>query len=196
MYQRTHILLLVVVTAFLLTLPAVAQGEDLGKTIGVVLDTSEGEIAFELYPEKAPKTVENFLQYVRDGHYNGTIVYRIESFLIQAGSTTPDLKRRKARAQIQNEADNGLKNKRGTVGMARWGPHTADAEYYINTKDNRHLDFREKTEKGWGYCVFGRVVRGMDVVDLIASIPTKASGNLHALPEEEVLIRSVKIAGE
>ena len=159
----------------------------------VIFETSKGEIVVELYPDKAPATVENFLTYVRDGHYDGTIVYRVNSFLIQAGSRNPDFSARPTRDPIPNEADNGLTNSRGAIGMARWGPHTATAEYYINTKDNPHLDHREKTEAGWGYCVFGKVVRGMDVVDAIAAIPTRPNprANLTELPQEEVLIRKV-----
>ena len=195
-------------------LASVSVAQDAGSDpVRVALETSKGRIVLELYPDKAPKTVENFLQYVRDGHYDNTIVYRVESYLIQAGSQTPALRSREARDPIENEADNGLKNKRGTVGMARWAPHTADAEYYINTKDNPHLDFREKTKRGWGYCVFGSVVEGagvvegadvvegarvegMDVVDAIAALPTRQQGNLHALPQEEVLIKTVRVVGE
>lgn len=170
--------------------PAAAQ------PVHVVLETSRGDIVLELEPGKAPKTVKNFLGYVRSGHYDGTVVYRIESFLIQMGSKTPDLRDKPVGEPIENEAKNGLKNIRGAVGMARWGPHTATAEYYVNLRDNPHLDHRDETEAGWGYCVFGRVVEGMDVVGEIARIPTEARGNLQRYPTEEVLIRRARVRGE
>ncbi len=176
---------------------ALAQDEGAAETSPnphVVIKTSKGDVVLELFADKAPKTVENFLTYVRDGHYDGTIVYRVNHFLIQAGSTTPDLVRREVREPIENEADNGLVNERGTIGMARWGPHTANAEYYVNTRRNPHLDHRDKSEQGWGYCVFGRVIQGMSVVDAIAAIPTHVRGNLQELPQEEVLIETVTIA--
>ncbi len=168
------------------------------ETVEVLLQTTKGNIVLELYPERTPITVKNFLQYVRDGHYDNTVVYRIESFLIQMGSKKPDLYDKPKRPPIENEADKGLKNERYTVGMARWGPHTADAEYYINTRNNPHLDFREKTDAGWGYVVFGKVVEGMHVVDAIAAVPTKEQRriNLTHLPIEEVLIRKVTVRGE
>ena len=178
-----------------------AETEDRAKTEDsvaprVVFATSKGDVVVELTPERTPGTVENFLAYVDAGHYDGTIVYRIESFLIQAGSTLPDLSRRQTREPIQNEAADGLKNMRGTIGMARYGPHTATAEFYINLRDNPHLDHREKTEQGYGYTVFGRVVDGMDVVDAIAKIPTERRGNLHRLPKEQILIKNVDRAPE
>lgn len=185
---RSFAFLLLPCVAFALGAPVLAADP-----VRIVFDTSKGEIVAELYPDKAPKTVENFLAYVRDGHYDGTIVYRIESFLIQAGSRTPDLMARETREPIPNEADNGLSNARGSIGMARWGPHTATAEYYINTRDNSHLD-HGRTQDDFGYTVFGKVVRGMDVVDAIAALPTTQRSNLHALPQEEVLIKKVSIA--
>ena len=144
----------------------------------VVLHTNQGDITLELYPNKAPKTVENFLQYVRDGFYDGTIFHRvISNFMIQGGGYTQDYKRKRTRAPIPNEADNGLSNLRGTIAMARTAdPHSATAQFFINVVDNKFLDYRAPTTRGWGYCVFGRVVDGMDVVDKIRRIPTGPAG--------------------
>ena len=150
----------------------------------------------ELFADKAPGTVENFLTYVRSGHYDGTIFYRVTSFLIQAGSTNPDFSRRQARDPIRNEADNGLTNVRGMVGMARWQPHTATAEFYINTKANPHLDHRDKTENGWGYCVFAQVVEGMETVNAIAAVKTGVRNSWRDVPLEDVLIKRVYVVGE
>lgn len=162
----------------------------------VVVDTTLGDVVIELYPDRTPVTVENFLRYVRDGHYDGTIVYRVTHFLVQAGSTNPDLSRRPTREAIPNEADDGFKNERGTVGMARYEPHTATAEFYVNISDNAWLDHKDKSDEGWGYCVFGRVVAGMDVIDVIAALPTGPKGNLQDVPKEEVLIEKVYVAEE
>ncbi len=144
----------------------------------VVLHTDQGDITLELYPDKAPKTVENFLQYVRDGFYDGTIFHRvISNFMIQGGGYTQDYKRKRTRAPIPNEANNGLSNLRGTIAMARTAdPHSATAQFFINVVDNKFLDYRAPTTRGWGYCVFGRVVDGMDVVDKIRRIPTGPAG--------------------
>ncbi len=144
----------------------------------VVLHTNQGDITLELYPDKAPKTVENFLQYVRDGFYDGTIFHRvISNFMIQGGGYTQDYKRKRTRAPIPNEANNGLSNLRGTIAMARTAdPHSATAQFFINVVDNKFLDYRAPTTRGWGYCVFGRVVDGMDVVDKIRRIPTGPAG--------------------
>jgi peptidyl-prolyl cis-trans isomerase B (cyclophilin B) len=162
----------------------------------VVLETSKGEIVLELYPDKTPATVENFLAYVRDGHYDGTIFYRVTDFLIQAGSTDPDFSRRATRDPVENEADKGLENETGTVGMARWQPHSATAEFYVNTKDNPHLDYSEKTDAGWGYCVFGRVVKGMATVRSIAAVPRGPRQGWQDVPQEEVLIEKAYLAPE
>ena len=144
----------------------------------VRLETTEGNIVLELYPDKAPRTVENFLTYVRDGFYDGTIFHRvIEDFMIQGGGFTRDYTRKETRAPVVNEADNGLSNTRGTVAMARTSdPHSATAQFFINVKDNEALDHRAKTPRGWGYTVFGEVVEGMDTVDRIRQVPTGAGG--------------------
>ncbi len=144
----------------------------------VILHTNQGDITLELYPDKAPKTVENFLAYVRDGFYDGTLFHRvISNFMIQGGGYTQDYRRKRTRAPIRNEADNGLSNLRGTIAMARTAdPHSATAQFFINVVDNKFLDYRAPTTRGWGYCVFGRVVEGMDVVDKIRRIPTGPAG--------------------
>lgn len=140
----------------------------------VELKTSMGTIVLELYPDKTPRTVENFVQYVKSGFYEGTVFHRvIRGFMIQGGGFTPDFRQKPTRAPIRNEAASGLKNARGTVAMARTpDPHSATAQFFINLADNPSLDFRYPTEEGYGYTVFGKVIEGMDVVDRIARVAT------------------------
>ncbi len=162
----------------------------------VKVDTNLGSFVIELYPEKAPKTVENFLQYVRDGFYDGTIFHRvIDGFMIQGGGFTPDFERKETRAPIVNEADNGLKNTRGTIAMARtMDPHSATAQFFINVKDNPFLDHTGKTPRGWGYAVFGKVVEGMDVVDRIRKVRTGPGGMFPKdVPQEPVIIEKMTV---
>lgn len=144
----------------------------------VLMQTSMGNIVLELYPNKAPKTVANFLEYVRDGFYNGTIFHRvISNFMIQGGGFTVNYKRKQTRPPIMNEADNGLKNLRGTIAMARtFEPQSATAQFFINVVNNPFLDHKNDTPRGWGYCVFGKVVKGMKVVDKIRNVPTGQAG--------------------
>jgi cyclophilin family peptidyl-prolyl cis-trans isomerase len=155
----------------------------------VSLKTSMGEIVLELYPEKAPKSVENFLQYVKSGHYNGTIFHRvINGFMIQGGGFDKNMKQKPTRAPIENEAKNGLKNEPYTVAMARTSdPHSASAQFFINVKNNSFLDY--PGQDGWGYAVFGKVIKGMDVVDKIKLVPT-AGGDV---PTKPVVIESASI---
>ena len=136
----------------------------------VRMETSAGPITVELYEDKAPVTVSNFLKYVDDGFYDGTLFHRvIQGFMIQGGGFDKDGQRKATQAPIQNEADNGLSNRRGTLAMARTGdPHSATAQFFINLVDNRNLDFTGKNQRGWGYAVFGKVTDGMNVVDSIA----------------------------
>ena len=157
----------------------------------VALDTSKGRIVLELYPDKAPKTVANFLQYVKSGHYDGIIFHRvIDGFMIQTGGFTADMTQKPTKPPIQNEADNGLSNDRGTVAMARTGdPHSASAQFFINTVNNDSLNHRGKTPQGWGYTVFGKVVEGMDVVDQIAKVRTGTKGGYQDVPVEPVVIK-------
>ncbi len=161
----------------------------------VVMDTSLGKIKIELFAAKAPITVKNFLQYVDDKHYDGTIFHRvIADFMIQGGGMEPGLKEKKTREAIKNEADNGLSNERGTIAMARtFMPDSATAQFFINVKDNSFLD-RAKARDKAGYCVFGRVIEGMDVVDRIRQVETRTQGGHENVPATDVVIRSVRRA--
>ncbi len=164
----------------------------------VRMETTKGTVIIELYPDKAPKTVENFLRYVNEGKYEGTIFHRvIKGFMNQGGGFTSDFKKVDTFSPIQNEADNGLKNTRGTIAMARTGdPHSATNQFFINTVDNAFLNHSSKTPRGWGYCVFGTVVDGMDVMDRIAKAPTgPAPGGRFQkdVPQEEILIQKVSV---
>jgi peptidyl-prolyl cis-trans isomerase B (cyclophilin B) len=156
----------------------------------VALETSHGRILLELYPDKAPQTVENFLQYVRSGFFDGTIFHRvIPDFMIQGGGFTSDMRQKPTRTPIQNEADNGVRNARGTIAMARTNdPHSATAQFFINLKDNGFLNHTGKHPQGWGYTAFGKVVEGMDVVDKIARVRTASKGMHENVPAEPVVI--------
>ena len=161
----------------------------------VELKTSLGPIVIELNQEKAPKTVANFLQYVKDGHYDGTVFHRvIDGFMIQGGGFDKDMKQKKTRAPIENEAANALKNDYGTIAMARTpDPHSASAQFFINVKQNDFLNYREPTPQGYGYTVFGKVVSGMDIVDKIAKVQTGTAGPYQNVPREAVVIESAVI---
>jgi len=156
----------------------------------VALETSLGTIVLELDPGKAPKTVENFLGYVRKGQYDGTIFHRvIRNFMVQGGGFDADMNQKPVGAPIQNEATNGLKNLRGTIAMARtMDPHSATAQFFINTVDNRPLDYAAQTTEGWGYAVFGKVVEGMEVVDAIEGVRTGQHGRFSDVPVDPVVI--------
>ncbi len=158
----------------------------------VLLETSMGLITLELYPDKAPATVANFLQYVDAGHYEGVIFHRvIENFMIQGGGFSIAMKEKPTQAPVINEADNGLSNLTGTIAMARtMEPHSASAQFFINTSDNVFLDHKGKTPDGWGYCVFGKVVDGMDVVNKIKKVKTRRQGFHDDVPVEPVSIIS------
>jgi peptidyl-prolyl cis-trans isomerase B (cyclophilin B) len=161
----------------------------------VLLETSKGNITLELYPDKAPKTVENFLQYVKSGFYNGTIFHRvIPSFMIQGGGFTTDMTQKPTKGPVKNEADNRLSNERGTIAMARTGdPDSATAQFFINHKDNASLNFTAKNAAGWGYTVFGKVVEGMDVVDAIAQVPTGSKGMYENVPSQPVVLKKATV---
>lgn len=156
----------------------------------VRLDTSMGPIVIALDREHAPATVDNFLAYVADGFYDGTIFHRVMGdFMIQGGGFTGDLTRKKTRAPIRNEANNGLSNLRGTVAMARTSdPHSASSQFFINVTDNPALDFKSPSGRGWGYAVFGTVAEGMDVVDRIRAVPTGTQGRYQNVPTTPVVI--------
>ena len=161
----------------------------------VTLHTSMGDITLELDAEKAPKTVANFLQYARDGFYDGTIFHRvISNFMIQGGGMTPDMAQKATRAPVENEANNGLKNKTGTIAMARTNdPHSATAQFFINVTDNGFLDHSAPTAQGWGYAVFGKVTSGMDVVEKIKAVATGSKGFHQDVPKETVTIERVTV---
>jgi len=162
----------------------------------VELKTNMGNITLELYPDKAPKTVENFLQYVKDGFFKGTIFHRvINGFMVQGGGFTPEYAQKKTRAPVPNEANNGLKNDVGTIAMARTSdPHSATAQFFINHKNNDFLNHSAPTPQGWGYTVFGKVTKGMDVVNKIAALDTGAQGPFQSdVPRKQVVIEDARI---
>ncbi len=162
----------------------------------VKLETSLGEITLELYPDKAPATVANFLQYVREGFYDGTIFHRvINGFMIQGGGSDANLNQKPTRAPIQNEADNGLTNQPYTVAMARTSdPHSATSQFFINVADNKVLNHTAKTTQGWGYAVFGQVVQGREVVDQIKAVPTGNRDGYQNVPLTQVVIVKAMVA--
>ncbi len=174
------------------SLAANAEG---GTAPQVKLETTMGDIVIELNQEKAPNTVANFLEYVEAGFYDGTIFHRvIENFMIQGGGFDQNFQQKQTRSPIENEADNGLSNQRGAVAMARTNdPHSATAQFFINTVDNDFLDFRGKAPSGWGYAVFGEVVEGMDVVDKIRNVETTMRGPHQDVPAEDVVIKKASI---
>jgi peptidyl-prolyl cis-trans isomerase A (cyclophilin A)/peptidyl-prolyl cis-trans isomerase B (cyclophilin B) len=180
--------------------PAPTAATDLQATAAnpkAVLHTSMGDITIELYPDKAPKSVDNFEQYVKDGFYNGTIFHRvIPTFMIQGGGWTRELQRKRTRAPIHNEANNGLSNVKYSVAMARTSdPHSAAAEFFINVGDNKRLDYTGDTNSlTWGYAVFGKVVEGQDVVDKIRMVPTGAQGPLASdVPQTPIVIEKAEM---
>lgn len=164
----------------------------------VELNTNKGSIVLELNTEKAPKTAANFLEYVRDGFYDGVIFHRvIDGFMIQGGGFDENFKEKATRDAIENEADNGLSNDVGTIAMARTqAPHSASAQFFINVKNNSFLNHTSKTAQGWGYAVFGKVVEGMDVVEAIKGVRTGNRGYHADVPLENVVIESAKIISE
>ncbi len=161
----------------------------------VSMRTTLGEIRIALYPEQAPITVENFLGYVEDGFYDGTIFHRVvRDFVIQGGGFTADMQEKETRDPIRNEADNGLRNGRGWLSMARTpDPHSASSQFFINTVDNAVLDYTAPTQRGWGYAVFGRVIAGMDVVDRIEASPVASRAGHNDVPVEPVAIESATV---
>lgn len=162
----------------------------------ITLHTNYGDITIELDFEKAPKTAANFKQYAEEGFYDGTIFHRvIDGFMVQGGGFSEDFVQKPTRATIENEADNGLKNVTGTLAMARTNdPHSATAQFFINVKDNQFLDHSGKNASGWGYCVFGKVTDGMDVVNKIKGVKTGTKGFHQDVPKEAVIIQKVSIA--
>ncbi|MET0332135.1 MAG: peptidylprolyl isomerase [Dyella sp.] len=198
MSKRLLALLLVMSPLSLLaqtTAPAAARPDPT-----VVLHTSLGDITLQLYPDKAPKSVANFMQYVRDGFYSGTVFHRaINGYLVQGGLYTRDLQPKRTRAAVPSEADNGLSNLRGTIAVARGGdPNSGTSQFFVNLVDNRRLDYvGNQSGMTWGYAVFGKVVQGMDVIDKIAALPSRAQGPFASdVPTTLVTIDSANVVGE
>lgn len=161
----------------------------------VVLHTNFGDIRIALDETHAPKTVENFLNYVKEGFYNDTIFHRvIDGFMVQGGGMTKEMQQKSTKACVVNEADNGLKNVRGSIAMARTSdPHSATAQFFINVVDNAFLDFRAKTPEGWGYCVFGKVTEGLDVLDKIKAVKTGSRSGHRDVPIQDVIIEKATL---
>lgn len=187
--SRTLIRLAPLLVALLLAPAALAANPK------VELKTTLGAIVIELYPENAPKTVENFLQYVKDRFYDGTIFHRvIPGFMVQGGGFTPNLQQKTTRPAIRSEAGNGLRNAIGTVAMARTAdPHSATAQFFINVSENDFLDFKSPDDKGYGYTVFARVTSGMDVVQKILQVPTATTGPHQNVPRQPIVIERARL---
>ncbi len=179
--------ILIIATIMLFSISACSK-----ENTRVLMETTKGNITLELYTSKAPVTVKNFLRYVKEGFYEGTIFHRvIPNFMIQGGGFTPEMQKRETHAPIKNEAKNGLSNTRGTIAMARTRAiHSATAQFFINVKDNTFLNHGKRD---FGYCVFGRVIKGMDVVDAIRMTPTQAMGMQQNVPVEEIIIKKITV---
>lgn len=160
--------------------------------------TNFGSFSVRLFKDKAPKTVENFLRYVKEGHYEGTIFHRvINGFMVQGGGFEPGMLQKPVHDPVQNEANNGLKNTAYTIAMARTSdPHSATAQFFINVQDNDFLDFTAETTQGWGYCVFGEVIEGRQVIDSIKSVATTKKGMFRDVPVENIVIEHVELMDE
>lgn len=190
--------LLIILTGLLLLISSVNAADDITKK-QVKLETSLGDITLELDLTRAPITVLNFLKYVRSGHYDGTIFHRVmKGFMIQGGGFTPKFVRKEPDATIKNEATNGLENVRGSIAMARTSdPHSASTQFFINVVDNSFLNHTGKNPRGWGYAVFGHVIKGMNVVDKIRNVPTGPAGPFPSdVPVKTVVIHKATIIGE
>jgi peptidyl-prolyl cis-trans isomerase B (cyclophilin B) len=196
MMSKWLAIVLGVVLGFTPLAGVLAAGKVTGdRTVTVNMQTNKGTIVLELYPDKAPETVANFVEYARSGFYDGTIFHRvIPGFMIQGGGFEPDMKQKKTRAPIKNEADNGLSNLTGTIAMARTpDPNSATSQFFINVKDNKFLDYTAPTPQGWGYCVFGKVTEGMDVVHAIEQVPTTTKAGHQDVPVDPVVIEKVTV---
>ena len=191
--MKTVIMSIFALVTIAIFLGGFAVAEDINPK--VVLETTKGKIVLELYPDNAPETVKNFLNYVDSKYYDGTIFHRvIPNFMIQGGGFAPGMNRKPPTgAPIKNEADTGLKNDRGTIAMARTGdPHSATSQFFINSKNNDFLNYRSKTQQGWGYAAFGKVVEGMKTVDAISAVKTTSRAPFRDVPAEPVVINSAK----
>ena len=202
--MKKHLIYSIVITACLAVIackPSQNTDKDMKtKTENAIvkLKTSEGDITIELNADKAPITAENFLKYVEEGFYDDTIFHRvIPNFMIQGGGFTADMGQKQTHPNIKNEADNGLKNERGTIAMARTSdPDSASSQFFINLKDNDFLNFKDKSTQGWGYCVFGKVISGMEIVDKIATVKTGSSKGHQDVPTRTITIEKATIENE
>ena len=185
----------IVILGALVALVTAGAGMAVAANPKIEMETSKGKMVIELFPDQAPETVKNFLNYVETKYYDGTIFHRvIPKFMIQGGGFTSDMKQKSAGAPIKNEADNGLKNDRGTIAMARTGdPHSATAQFFINSVNNDFLNHKSKTQQGWGYVVFGKVIAGIDVIDAISASKTVTRGRFRDVPAETVEIISARV---
>jgi len=191
-----HLIVIIMTSLLLFSTTTYATDKQKMSNPIVKLSTNQGDITLELNATAAPKTVANFVSYVEDGFFDGLIFHRvIPNFMLQGGGFSSDFKQADTKEAIENEADNGLKNERGTVAMARTGdPHSATGQFFINHADNGFLDHTSKTQQGWGYAVFGKVTEGMDIVDKISAIPTGSGGMFPTdVPKEEVIIEKAEI---
>ena len=190
--MRSNKIQSIVLCLFLAMLGATAMSDTQPK---VQFDTNKGTIVIELNQEKAPVTVENFLSYVKSGFYDGVIFHRvIPNFMIQGGGFTPDMQQKSTQENIENEANNGLKNTKGSIAMARTSaPHSASSQFFINVKDNSFLDFTSETPQGWGYAVFGQVIDGIEVVETIENVTTGIVGPYSDVPKEAVIIEKASV---
>lgn len=184
-----------VAAVLLLGLAMLTASPALAANPQVEIETNKGTLVLELFPEESPKTVANFLSYVKAGHYDGTIFHRvIPSFMIQGGGFTSEMQQKSTQDPVENESDNGLANDRGTIAMARTSnPHSATSQFYINVVDNSSLNY---SSRGWGYTVFGKVVEGMDVADAIAKVPTGRQGPMEGVPREPVVIEKATVRAQ
>ncbi len=189
--MQRPIIAIILAFIFFLAAPAMAM-----ENPQVIMETSKGTVVIELFGTKAPMTTANFIAYVQAKFYDNTIFHRVMSnFMIQGGGFTADMNKKKTRPPIRNEADNGLKNNTGTIAMARTpDPHSATAQFFINVKDNVFLNHKSKTQNGWGYCVFGRVIKGMEVVRAIENVKTTNKAVYQNVPVDPVIIKSITMA--
>lgn len=192
---RDRLILRQVITRALRTLISVCLERANFSMSKVKLSTNHGDIVLQLNAEKAPQTVENFVQYVKDGHFDNTVFHRvIKGFMIQGGGFEPGMSQKKTRASIQNEADNGLKNTKYSIAMARtMDPHSASAQFFINASDNDFLNHSGKNAQGWGYAVFGEVIEGREVVDAIEKVATGSKAGHQDVPKDDVIIEKAEI---
>ena len=196
---KTTFIVFISMALLSMTLLSMSASLFAAETVKVLMKTSKGDITLELYPDKAPVTVENFIKYTNDNYYNKTIFHRvIKNFMIQGGGFVNAQDKKAFKGDpIKNEADNGLKNDRGTIAMARTrDPHSATTQFFINTKNNDFLNFTRKSLNGWGYTVFGKVTGGEEVLDKIRAVPTASRGGHQDVPADPVIIETVEIVEE